>query len=178
MRRVQLMVLLTLGGILVMPSAGIAASNKRVVRQPATTQRNGTMVAVEEQRKATAAAQKATIEEQKVAQRVRWVELQLKREEQLLSQRLAYANRLRAAGLQKNDEKMLKQAEDYERQALAAFQQKVTQYERMLQSTTGGSTPPTPAKTSGSTSRQRPSSSVRMRSTSKPHPQSRLIRRR
>lgn len=99
-------------------------------------------------------------DEKRVLQRVRGYQLQLEREEKLLSQRLAQAERLRQSGLAKKDQRLLDQAERYERKALAAYQQRVRQFEkfkfnadasRAARSSNGarrGATPRTPARSS------------------------------
>ena len=53
----------------------------------------------------------------------------LQKEEQALAQRMAYAQKLRAAGLEKNDQKMLDQAEQYERQAMDYYTKRVQPFE-------------------------------------------------
>lgn|GEM_PF-4138653 len=68
--------------------------------------------------------------EQQVMARVRGYKSQLEREEKMLSQRLAYAGQLRQQGLEKKDPRLLDQAEQYERKALAAYQQRVKRFER------------------------------------------------
>lgn len=177
MRRTHLTIMLIASVTIALPCTLRAATGNQATR--ATPSRESTVqpVAPEEQRKAAAATQAATAEEQKITQRIRWVEAQLQREEQLLAQRLAYANRLRAAGLEKNDEKVLQQAEQYERQSLAAFQQRITQFEKMLQTTTTETSPTANEKAAGTTNREA-TSSKSTRSSARPHPQSRLIRRR
>jgi len=177
MRQMHLITLLIVSLVVAIPATSRAARRSQPTRATAGQRGTTQPVAAEEQRKAAAATQAASAEEQKIAQRVRWVETQLQREEQLLTQRLAYANRLRAAGLQKNDEKVLKQAEEYERKALAVFQQRLAQYEKLLPITTGGTSPTSSKKKTSSTS-GKSSSAPRARSSAKPHPQSRLIRRR
>lgn len=84
----------------------------------------------EEKRRAAAGQQAAAVEEQQMNSRVRGLQSLIAREEQLLAQRLAYANKLREKGLASNDEKTLKQAEQFERAALVEYQKKVEQFER------------------------------------------------
>lgn len=178
MRRQHLIIALLATGILVLPCGVRAATTTQRAQQARSQQQSTTQVSAAEQRKAVVATQTASAEEQKVAQRVRYVELQLKREEQLLAQRLDYANRLRTAGLQKNDEKVLQQAETYERRSLAAFEQRVAQLEKMLQIPSTGTSSkagtPTPSQRSQTGTSKKPAT----RSSAKPHSQSRLIRRR
>jgi hypothetical protein len=82
-------------------------------------------------------AQQAIDNEKQVMARIRAYEAQLRREEQLLQQRLAQANAIRQQGLQKKDQRLLDQAERYERQAMAAYQQRVKYFEgRTIGSTT------------------------------------------
>lgn len=69
--------------------------------------------------------------------RVRAYQSQLQREEQLLQQRLLQADKIRQQGLQKKDQRLLDQAERYERQAMAAYQQRVKQFEVRNIGTTG-----------------------------------------
>ncbi len=175
----------SIGVIVVMISAFLASSSvleagqpTRSV-QPAPAQQSSSIpVTADQQRRAAIAQQTAVAEEKKVALRVRWVEQQMQREETLLAQRLAYANKLRQNGLTKNDQKILDQASQYERQALAAYQSRVEQFEKVLQST-GTTTSAQPANsTTRAPSKNRKTTPTRARSTRKPHPNSRLIRRR
>jgi hypothetical protein len=69
-------------------------------------------------------------DEQQVMARVRGYQMQLEREEKALNQRLAYAAQLRQQGLEKKDQNLLDQAEQYERKALATYQGRVKQYEK------------------------------------------------
>jgi len=69
-------------------------------------------------------------DEQQVMARVRGYQMQLEREEKVLNQRLAYAAQLRQQGLEKKDQNLLDQAEQYERKALTAYQGRVQQYEK------------------------------------------------
>ena len=84
----------------------------------------------DEKRRAAAGRQAAAAEEQQVAGRIRGLQMLIEREEQLLAQRLAYANKLREKGLAANDQKVLDQAERFERAALVEYQKKVQQFER------------------------------------------------
>ncbi len=68
-------------------------------------------------------------DEQQVMARVRAYQSQLQREEQLLQQRLKQADQLRQRGLQSKDQRVLDQAERYERQAMAAYQQRIKYFE-------------------------------------------------
>jgi hypothetical protein len=68
-------------------------------------------------------------DEQQVMARVRAYQSQLQREEQLLQQRLKQADQLRQRGLQSKDQRVLDQAERYERQAMAAYQQRIKHFE-------------------------------------------------
>jgi hypothetical protein len=85
----------------------------------------------EEKRRAAAGRQTAAAEEQQVAGRIRGLQLLIEKEEQLLAQRMAYATKLREKGLAANDQKILDQAERFERAALAEYLKKVQQFERM-----------------------------------------------
>ncbi len=85
----------------------------------------------EEKRRAAAGRQTAAAEEQQVAGRIRGLQLLMEKEEQLLAQRMAYATKLREKGLAANDQQILDQAERFERAALAEYQKKVQQFERM-----------------------------------------------
>ncbi len=79
---------------------------------------------------AAVAGEQVGNDEQQVLARVRGYQSQLEREEKSLSQRMAYAARLRQQGLEKKDQSLLDQAEQYERKALAAYQARVKQFER------------------------------------------------
>ncbi len=93
----------------------------------------------EEKQRAAALAASASVEERQVASRVRGLQLLMQKEEQALAQRLAYASKLRAQGLTKNDQKTLDQAEQLERQALDYYLKRVQQFEK-ASVTTGTST--------------------------------------
>ncbi len=85
----------------------------------------------EEKLRAAAGKQAATAEEQQMAGRVRGLQVLMEKEEQLLAQRMAYAARIREKGLADNDQKLLDQAERYERAALAEYEKKVQQFEAL-----------------------------------------------
>ena len=85
----------------------------------------------EEKRRAAAAKATATAEEQAMAGRIRGLQAAIEKEEQLLAQRLEYASRVRAKGLTDNDQKLLDQAEKYERAALVEYEKKVRHFEAM-----------------------------------------------
>jgi hypothetical protein len=85
----------------------------------------------EEKRRAAAAKATATAEEQAMAGRIRGLQAAIEKEEQLLAQRLEYASRVRAKGLTDNDQKLLDQAEKYERAALVEYEKKIRQFEAM-----------------------------------------------
>ena len=127
-----------------------------VVKQKTTTSERIPVSAVE-QRRAAVAQQTASAEEQRILGRVRGLEALLAKEEKLLAQRLAYAAKLRQAGLKKNDQKMLDQAEQYERQSLAWYEKRIAQFESVNVATgvsKSSSRKPTPAR-SQRTSRSR-----------------------
>ncbi len=84
----------------------------------------------EEKRRAAAGKQAAAAQETQMLGRIRNLQTIIAREEQLLAQRLAYAAKLRDKGLATNDEKVLSQAEQFERAALAEYLKKVQQFER------------------------------------------------
>ena len=75
----------------------------------------------------SAQAQKQT---QKV-QQFQSAQSALARDQKLLQQRLAQAQKMRQMGLQRNDFKLLKQAEQIERSAFAQYQIRVQQLERL-----------------------------------------------
>ena len=79
----------------------------------------------------TATNQPTSEEEKKLFAQLRGYQLLLQKEEQALAQRMAYAQKLRAAGLEKNDQKMLDQAEQYERRAMDYYTKRVQQFEQM-----------------------------------------------
>jgi hypothetical protein len=85
----------------------------------------------EEKQRAAVAQRQAQAEEQAMAARVRGLETLIQKEEQDLAQRLAHAAKLRADGLAKNDEKILQQAEQFERQSLEYYLKRVKQFESM-----------------------------------------------
>lgn len=93
----------------------------------------------DEKRRAAAAKQAAQLEEQQMMARVRGLQAMIEREEALLTQRLTQASQIREAGLTKNDQKLLDQAEQIERQALVHYQKRVEQFEKM-------SLPPAPSR--------------------------------
>jgi hypothetical protein len=80
--------------------------------------------------------------EQQVMARVRGYQLVMEREEKVLSQRMAHATKLRQQGLQNKDQKLLDQAEQYERQAIVTYQRRIKQFEKTeLNSEARGKTP-------------------------------------
>ena len=85
----------------------------------------------EEKQRAAAAQQAAHLEEQQMQARVRGLQTMIEREETLLTQRLTQAAQIREAGLTKNDQKLLEQAEQIERQALTHYQRRVEQFEKL-----------------------------------------------
>jgi hypothetical protein len=112
----------------------------------------------EEKQRAAAAKKAAMAEEQQMLGRVRGLQTLIEREEQLLSQRLAYAAKIREKGLADNDQKLLDQAERYERAALAEYQKKCQQFERMsvIDNTPERSRrAPTPARSSSRSTQSR-----------------------
>ena len=88
-------------------------------------------VTEEEKLRAAAGKQAAAAEEQQMAGRIRGLQVLIEKEEQLLAQRMAYAARIREKGLADNDQKLLDQAERYERAALAEYEKKVQQFEAL-----------------------------------------------
>jgi hypothetical protein len=98
----------------------------------------------------TANTQPETEEEKKLFAQLRGYQLLLKKEEQALAQRMAYAQKLRVAGLEKNDQKLLDQAEDYERRAMEYYTKRVQQFEKMRFSTPSDTT----TRSSGSSTSQ------------------------
>ena len=80
-----------------------------------------------------ATSQKASMSQQdaQMIQRAQAMQSQLEKEEQLLRKHLAYAEQLRKRGLDQDDGKLLKQAEQIERQAVVRYQQTVTQLEQI-----------------------------------------------
>jgi hypothetical protein len=87
-------------------------------------------VSAEEKKRAAAAQQAAIAEEQQMISRLRGLQALMEKEERLLAQRLAYAAKIREKGLASNDQKLLDQAEDYERRSLAYYQKRVEQFEK------------------------------------------------
>lgn len=85
----------------------------------------------EDKQRAVAAQQAATAAEQKLAAKVRGLQALMQKEEQALAQRLAYAAKIRAQGLAKNDQRLLKKAEQLERQSLDYYQRRVKQFETL-----------------------------------------------
>jgi hypothetical protein len=88
-------------------------------------------VAEEEKLRAAAGKQAATAEERQISGRVRGLQATMEKEEQLLAQRMAYAARIREKGLTDNDQKLLDQAERFERAALVEYEKKVRQFETL-----------------------------------------------
>ncbi len=127
-------------------------------------------VTPEEKQRAALAQQKATAEEQQIQSRLRGLQVLMQKEETALAQRLAQAAKIREQGLAKNDQKLLDQAEQYERQALDYYQKRCQQFEKAsisVESTTvpagvsqpprvnRPTSPPNPTPPSRSTSRTR-----------------------
>lgn len=102
-------------------------------------------------------------DEKLVMSRVRGYQARLAREEQLLNRRLAEAQRIRQQGLQQKDQRLLDRAEQYERRALAAYQQRVQYFERQRIGTTV-----VPTDASGAPVRTRTQPTTRSRSTPSP----------
>jgi hypothetical protein len=100
----------------------------------------------------TATNQPTTEEEKKLFAQLRGYQLLLQKEEQALAQRMAYAQKLRAAGLEKNDQKMLDQAEQYERRAMDYYTKRVQQFEKMRFQTEANAA----ARSSNGTTTRRP----------------------
>ncbi|MHB8952622.1 MAG: hypothetical protein ACYC4U_06545 [Pirellulaceae bacterium] len=108
-------------------------------------------VTEEEKLRAAAGKQAAAAEEQQIVGRVRTLQVLMEKEEQLLAQRLAYAARIREKGLADNDQKLLDQAERYERAALVEYEKKVQQFETMRVTNSAPAQPrraPMPARSS------------------------------
>ncbi len=72
----------------------------------------------------------AKVKEHQVIQRLRGIEALLANEQKLLERRLAYAAQIRAKGLQDEDDRLLRQAEEIERQAVALYEQRISQLEK------------------------------------------------
>lgn len=85
----------------------------------------------EEKLRAAAGKQAAAAEEQQMSARIRGLQVLIEKEEQLLAQRMAYAARIREKGLADNDQKLLDQAERYERAALTEYEKKVQYFEAL-----------------------------------------------
>lgn len=111
----------------------------------ATTDSPAAEVSPDDKQRAAVAQQAATAEEKRVAIHVRQLEIIMAKEEQTLAQRMAQAAKIREEGLAKNDQKLLDQAEQYERQALAYYLQRVQQLENYK--VTGGQANTPPAQT-------------------------------
>ena len=106
-----------------------------------------------------AAERKAAAEERQAIARLAAIEQEFERQRQILEHRLAEANRLREAGLKKNDAKVLEQAEQIERRAFAEYQQRIGQ----LNQAGPGANPATPWRAKSTQGHHAP--------TAKPQPQ-------
>jgi len=111
----------------------------------ATTDAPAAEVSPEDKQRAAVAQQAATAEEQRVAAHVRQLEIIMAKEEQTLAQRMAHAAKIREEGLAKNDQKLLDQAEQVERQSLDYYLKRVQQLEN--HKVTGGQAATPPAQT-------------------------------
>ncbi len=76
----------------------------------------------EAQRLAQQAQQRAKAQEAAVQARMRQIEARMDQEAKLLERRMNEANQIRQAALQKNDQRGLDKAEQYEKQAIAAYE--------------------------------------------------------
>ncbi|OHB76228.1 MAG: hypothetical protein A2W31_00425 [Planctomycetes bacterium RBG_16_64_10] len=99
-------------------------------QRPANTKTRQSVAAPRPRPDGSSMAQQTVEDEQQILGWVRSYQLQLQREEKLLAQRMAEAAKLRERGLQQRDQRLLQQAEQYERRALAAYQQRVQQFEQ------------------------------------------------
>ncbi|MFW6171144.1 MAG: hypothetical protein ACODAD_11685 [Planctomycetota bacterium] len=115
-----------------------AEQGRRAEQEP-VTERTQEVVdpSPEEKQRATAAQHAASAAEQQFAAKVQKLQTLMKKEEQDLAQRLAYAARLRNQGLEKSDQALLKQAEQFERRALEYYQKRVEQFEKLRIPTEG-----------------------------------------
>ena len=117
-----------IGGVLILMQAPADAQWLR--GQTSNTSRRSTPSATRRPQKAQVPqARQIGNDEQQVMSRVRGYQSQLQREQQLLEQRLKQADQLRRRGLQSKDQRVLDQAERYERQAMAAYEQRIKQFE-------------------------------------------------
>ncbi len=126
-----------LGGVLILMQAPANAqwwrggssntSSRSTVSTASRSQARGSQGRVPQSR--VPQARQVGDDEQQVVARVRAYQSQLQREEQLLQQRLKQADQLRQRGLQSKDQRVLDQAERYERQAMAAYQQRIKYFE-------------------------------------------------
>ncbi|MEO2045914.1 MAG: hypothetical protein ABGX16_05010 [Pirellulales bacterium] len=99
----------------------ISQARKSAAQQPTARSQTGRSIVTPEV---------ANGNEQQVMARVRGYQLVMEREEKVLSQRMAHATKLRQQGLQNKDQKLLDQAEQYERQAITAYQRRIKQFEK------------------------------------------------
>jgi hypothetical protein len=116
---------------------------------------------------ANTTTQPTSEEEKKLFAQLRGYQLLLQKEEQALAQRMAYAQKLRAAGLEKNDQKILDQAEEYERRAMDYYTKRVQQFEKMRFTTPSTeATQPTTGTSQPAVRNQQPTRSQSNRSAS------------
>ncbi len=141
-------------------------------KTPAVTVRTHETIEVtpEEQQRAALAKQKAVAEERGIQSRMRSLQALMQKEEEALAKRLAYAAKIREQGLSKNDQKLLDQAEQYERRALEYYQKRVQQFEQAnvsAESTTAPREAAQPRRSSRSSSSSRYTTPTRSTSRSR-----------
>ncbi len=140
--RCSYLTILLLTGLLLSVPATLQAQHRQSRR--GTPARQST--ASRQPQQLTAAGGEVGGDEQQVMARVRGYQSQLEREEKALSQRMAYAAQLRRQGLEKKDQNLLDQAEQYERRALAAYQGRVKLFEKTNLNPGSSARVPTAAK--------------------------------
>lgn len=87
----------------------------------------GQMSEQEAQRMARDAEQRARAQEAAVQAQMKQIEAGIAHQEKLLERRMAEAGKLRQAALQKNDQRGLDRAAEYEKQAIAAYEAAINQ---------------------------------------------------
>ena len=139
---------------LLLSAAGTAQAQRRQGRRASTPAWQST--ARPQPQQPTPAGGEVSGNEQQMMAKIRSYQAQLEREEKVLSQRMAYAAQLRRQGLEKKDQRLLDQAEQYERKALAAYQGRVKLFEKTNLNPGSGERVPTAVKNSPSTTRPQP----------------------
>ena len=122
-----------------------------------------------DQRQATVMQKAAKKTEQVILGRISAYERELQTAAAQLEKHLAHAESLRQRGLQANDQKLLQQAEQYERRAMAQYEQSIKYFDqRSAQLENNTKSRATNAKTQAPTRNTRPTRTTRQRPNTRP----------